>query len=905
MKLLEQLQEIPVDWGLVAVGKDKRPYQDDWQRNPLTHDQVAAEVCTGRARAVGVLAGPVSGGLLFVDFDGESAASEMERLILPASSLPTTVGFTSGKQGRFQLAFLVPEQYWDSMRGRRVFKTGKLDAAGKAENLDFRWTGHQSIVIGEHPETSGYRWLEGRSPSQVQVAEAPLAMIELMLREPEPEAKAPLLRLVLDGGGGAVPLLDFVTRGSRELVEGGGTPGSWNDDQLVLALDLVGTEAWLLQQGLQPDMTARDAFELHIQAARGKAKDFSERKAWQRFDGAAGRNPSPGTPEDKLLERVAYHTRPERGERRRESVPPGPSGPPEPPEPPGPLGPPAAGGDREPLDQIPITCLGFSGDDYFYQSGDSGQLTRITRSAHSSSTSLIGLADLSEWEQAFPRYNGEGEIIGVSWKQAVNDLFRRQHRVGIFDPDRIRGRGAWWDDGKSVLHLGDRMIIDGRVYPVTSQPASRYNYQRLAAIDLATDIQPLTDQQGAEILDIASRFLWEVPASGLLLAGWAALAPICGSLAWRPHLWLTASAGSGKSAILDRFLGTLLHELALWPEGSTTEASIRQELRADALPVIMDEAESNEESDRKRVQDILALARVASSSGRGFVGRGGADGAAQRFVARAMFLLCSISTALKQGADASRFTQLVLRNPSCLPLEQRQAHWEALDRDMAALITPELGQRMLLRSVKLIPIIRDSVAVFRRAAALRFDSQRQGDQYGTLLAGAWSLMNSRVATEADAYGLIDSNEWQAYKDAVEQSDEERCLAHILQHQLRVEVERTDVKGDKLFTRNLTITRTVWELVDAVSQGKDHGDVPVEDAISHLGRIGLRVKDGRLLISNTALGLKRILANTAWSHSWPTVLARLPGAEKPGKVRFRGIDSNSRAVSLPLPAPEDE
>ena len=61
-----------------------------------------------------------------------------------------------------------------------------------------------------------------------------------------------------------------------------------------------------------------------------------------------------------------------------------------------------------------------------------------------------------------------------------------------------------------------------------------------------------------EIIDIASRFHWEVPASGLLLAGWIALAPICGAMQWRPHVWLTASAGSGKSAILDRFIGILL-----------------------------------------------------------------------------------------------------------------------------------------------------------------------------------------------------------------------------------------------------------------------------------------------------------------------------------------------------------
>ena len=549
-----------------------------------------------------------------------------------------------------------------------------------------------------------------------------------------------------------------------------------------------------------------------------------------------------------------------------------------------PAAPPSA--PAEPLPSAPFTCLGFDDGGFFYQPNATGQVIRIGRASHTA-VNLLALAPVAYWETLFPSKSGP------SWTTAASSLFQQQARVGIYSPDRIRGRGAWWDDGRPVLHLGDRLLVDGVLHPITNQPPSRFNYQRLASIDLPTDIEPLTDHQGAEILDIASRFLWEVPASGLLLAGWAALAPICGSLAWRPHVWLTASAGSGKSAILERFLGTLLQDIALWPEGSTTESAIRQELRADAKPVIMDEAESNEVADRKRIQEILTLARVASSSStRGFVGRGGADGVAQRYTARAMFLLCSISTALKQGADSSRFAQLTLRNPKVLNPEQRRAHWEGLDRDMTALITPEVGHRMLLRSVQLIPVIRDSVAVFRRAAALHFDSQRQGDQYGTLLAGAWSLMNARVATEADARGLIESNDWAAYKESAEQPDEDRCLQHILQHQLRVE-------GD----RGNGYMRTVWELVELVRGTTTSMEIGSGAAEAHLGRIGVKAEGDQLLISNTAKGVRRILEGTPWTESWGTVLSRLPNAKRAGVVRFRGLSGVSRAVQVPISEPE--
>jgi putative DNA primase/helicase len=568
---------------------------------------------------------------------------------------------------------------------------------------------------------------------------------------------------------------------------------------------------------------------------------------------------------------------------------PEPPAPPTEPEPPS-QEPPAAV--REVPTDRPFECLGFDIDGFYYQPHRTGQVVRLARSSHTG-TNLVALAPISYWESVYP------SKTGANWTAAASSLFIDQAAVGIFSTDSIRGRGAWWDAGRSVLHLGDRLLIDGIEQPISKAAKSRFYYQRLAPIDLPPGIQPLPDDLGMEIIDIASRFHWEVPASGLLMAGWIALAPICGALQWRPHVWLTASAGSGKSAILDRFIGPLLESLALFPEGNTTEAFIRQQLRADAIPVIFDEAESNEKSDRQRIQNILSLARVASSSGRGVIGKGGADGTAQSFTIRSMFLLCSISTALKQGADQSRFAQLTLRNPSFMPKAERIAHWSDLDADITRICTSEVGHQLLLRMVWQIPIIRDSVAVFRRAAAERFDSQRQGDQYGTLLAGAWSLANSRPATIEDAYQLIDSNNWDAYREQTE-ADEERCLQHILQHQLRIEIERIEVVGGKVFNRASATTRTVWELVEAMGGTSESKDISADSAEPHLGRIGIRVVDGRLLIANTALGLQRILADTPWAQCWPTVLARLPGATKAGKVRFKGMSNSSRAVSIPLP-----
>jgi putative DNA primase/helicase len=533
-----------------------------------------------------------------------------------------------------------------------------------------------------------------------------------------------------------------------------------------------------------------------------------------------------------------------------------------------------------PADNNYFTCLGFDHDAFYYQPHSTGQVTRLSRSAHTG-TNLCAIAPLGYWETLFP------SKAGTNWTAAASYLFERQAAAGIYSPDRIRGRGAWWDQRQSVLHLGDRLVVAGADTSVSDGVAnSRYLYQRLANLRGPGTAKPLTDAEAFVIAELAERFHWEVPASGLLLAGWTVLAPICGALDWRPHVWLTAGAGSGKSAILDRYIGPLLGDMSLHVAGNTSEAGLRQTLRADALPVVFDEAESNERSDQQRMQAVLSLARVASSESRAQTIKGSAEGDAQRYTIRSMFLMSSIATALKQGADKSRFAQLTLRNPTDMPKQERITHWEALDHDLDKHITEQIGQRLQARTISLIPMIRQSVKVFTRAAAEAFDSQRLGDQYGTLLAGAWSLQSSEIVTTKQAWALIDQNDWQPYSQATEIPDEQRCLQRILQHQIRVEADKT-------------VTRSVGELVERCLGYSADMAITQELAEATLGRNGIRAADGCVVVSNTANAVAAMLSDTPWASCWPTVLARLPGAVKSGVTRFKGTTGVSRAVTIPL------
>jgi predicted P-loop ATPase len=185
--LLQQLAQLPESWALVAVGNDKRPYQPEWQKNPISRADLTAEITAGRAVAIGVIAGPQSGGLLFVDHDGLGASEVLEQIGAPLRDLPKSWAVTSGRDARVQIIYQVPEPFWSTI------KTTKLRSSIKGEQLELRWSGCQSVVAGAHPITGAYRWLKGRGPGELPLGEAPSLLLQQMQRhKPHP---APLLQI--------------------------------------------------------------------------------------------------------------------------------------------------------------------------------------------------------------------------------------------------------------------------------------------------------------------------------------------------------------------------------------------------------------------------------------------------------------------------------------------------------------------------------------------------------------------------------------------------------------------------------------------------------------------------------------------------------------------------------------
>jgi len=252
------LKAIPDNWALTPVDGNKRPYRKNWQKeNPLDRGEIFKELSSGRAKGYGIRTGEISGGILAIDADGFAAEELLQK---HCGDLPQTVSFTSGKPGRRQLLYQVPQEYWEITKTIKL-RTGIKGEDGKEQLLEFRWNGCQSVLPPSvHPETGRYHWID--SPQDTAVAECPMWLLELMLNNNQAAYSPPSPSLQLEHTITAKPSLEiFLGRDDRALVESGTGDGGRNNAAQKLSINLIATSRRLAQLGIDYDGDPRTLYE--------------------------------------------------------------------------------------------------------------------------------------------------------------------------------------------------------------------------------------------------------------------------------------------------------------------------------------------------------------------------------------------------------------------------------------------------------------------------------------------------------------------------------------------------------------------------------------------------------------------------------------------------------------------
>jgi putative DNA primase/helicase len=520
-------------------------------------------------------------------------------------------------------------------------------------------------------------------------------------------------------------------------------------------------------------------------------------------------------------------------------------------------------------------ALGYDHGDYYILQYEKCQIMKYAKGDFSAS-GLIELAPLDWWEMHFPGPKG-----GINRDAAMNWLMRKCNSRGVYSMTRLRGRGAWTDKGRIVFHHGDYLTVDG-VRTEIPDMDSHYVYEMAGALP-EIPVAKLSDEEGRDLLELANMFRWARPASGVLLAGWCALAPIAGAIRWRPHVWITGGAGCGKTTILNSFVHYLQNGMNLYAQGNSTEAGVRQELKGDARPVLFDESESQTEREALRIQSVLAMVRQASSESAAKTYKGTAGGDAISFHIRSMFCLASIQVGIKYQADIERMTVLTLlpKRDDADPAET----WKRIDDALHVMARDEtMPGRLVRRSLALLPATISNIKTFAEAAAMKFGSQRDGDQYGTLMAGAWSLISRELVTLDEARQWIDAYDWSEHRENNETDEGERAMSALMGALVRI-------SGAAEVTVSELVRTALGLVVDGVG-------LTTTSAEAVLQRHGIRTSGDVLLLSNTSTELRRLMRDTPFSADLRGVLLRVKGAYKwTGTARFSGTPT--RCIAVPL------
>ncbi len=606
----------------------------------------------------------------------------------------------------------------------------------------------------------------------------------------------------------------------------------------------------------------------------------------------------------------------------------------------------------------PIVPLGMSSDiggsQACYYLDFNKQLVGLEAGNRHGKNSLIALfGPASDWlEESFPQWSKpvfegrganrvcvkESEIIGFDQAEASRALIEECVRRGIFTAaNKMRGNGAHRHENNGlVLHCGDKLLtsvhnLDGTIRGWTWIDCGLHGVHVYPGGEKLPRPQP--DRAGPEaaqqLVRLLSTWNWKRKTLDVrLLLGAICAGMVGGALKWRPNIWITGGRGTGKSTLNGE--EGVVHQLygeGLFRTGNASAAAIRQTLRNSTVPVLFDEIEAS--ADNRRVQDVIELARVASSGEKAH--RGSADGTAQEFTLRSCFWFSSINIPPLQAQDRSRLGILELQ-----PFEDGAPPPVLADWHLA-----ELGRKLQRRMVDGWARLEATKARYHQALADVGHEPRACDQFGTLLACAdlalfdWEEMDDGLPDDEEVAHWADMCRPEKMAEISEATaDHVACIDHLLTAQVQAR------GGDERESLGSWIGKAIaYECAPLLQNGDREGDSRAAARLQQLGlklvkarwypeerdRAGKVVKAARwgteafdkddpiwLAVAGKHQALAKIYEGQTWQDGvWRQSLARttfkgdgwqLSAIDGP-KVKFG--HQSQRAVLVPLAAVVDE
>ena len=340
-------------------------------------------------------------------------------------------------------------------------------------------------------------------------------------------------------------------------------------------------------------------------------------------------------------------------------------------------------------------------------------------------THIKGLAGdkIGMLERTWPKFNKQGGWTGFAAEAVQDALISAAAAKGVFDPrEKVRGRGCWKaEDGQLIQHLGDRVLVGKD----EKKPGEIVETDEVSYVYPARPKLPAPKAGGRADCEAIYGHLksWEWVRGELdarLLLGWMGCVVLGAALDWRPMVFWTGDAGTGKSTL--QKLVRMLLSGRLISTVDATPAALAQLLGADSLGVAFDELEADQLTDQ--AQHVMKLARTAASGDNRL--RGGQDHKATEFQLRGCFGFSAINMPSMRQQDGQRLAVLRLNKlkegasaPALKPQELR-----------------DMGAGLVGRITDGWSRWADTLEAYRRGLEKVGHAQRGMDQFGALLAAA-------------------------------------------------------------------------------------------------------------------------------------------------------------------------
>lgn len=555
------------------------------------------------------------------------------------------------------------------------------------------------------------------------------------------------------------------------------------------------------------------------------------------------------------------------------------------------------------LDRLPFDCLGYNMGTMYYRPHQTQQIKPMNEAQHTRQN-FYYMAELSDWKAAYPK----SKAPYWDYEQAASDMMKKNRDMGVFEMENIRGRGAWNDNGRIIMHCGDKLSIDGVIQDSLTVPESNYIYELKNGFSPPSD-ECVTDEEARELLEHFKKFRWKKDTYGELAFGWSLAAPYCGALDWRPHIWINGTAGAGKTWIVKHVFVKIVGDFALNATSSSTEAGIRSALKSDARPVILDEAEAQDAEGVRRNQKLAELQRQASSDSDARIMKGQSGGGSINYTIRSMFCKASIGMIINQEADETRNTILELDKAEMFDtqvIEQQKQMFAEAGKYFKGM-SREFVDKIHGRTHRHLKLILDGVKVFRSAGATLFGSQRHGDQIGTLYGFGYMWINLKIPTEQEAIQYLQIHKAEELIVSSVESDDRRCLDHLFDQQIVIRSEKKNAQFNMMIAEIIEALRFDINLYgDEWNTCSEHPVSPKE-CENALAQCGLRLdaKEKLLYVANNHVWLRTRYKDTQWADmGWANSLKQIDNADNNDGKALRIAGTSRKCTRIRLPEKDD-